>query len=306
MRRAIFSLYIDIPEDQLDKQPPYPGDDISKTIRTKELLASNYEFLKQRQERYAERCGVDYFLFEYDDQYNEYEFYFKTKYPFITAYNIVNFYKIQKLYDLAKTYDEILYLDFDVIPASANNFFECVDLSEGIAISDNFDDQRYLDSRNFKLDHLLRKSISMAQIDKTPSNRSPHAKYWNTLALNTLNCGDSSAHSFNTGIIGCTSKQLDQLAYWEDFNDLIIQMDDLINDDLFPDYVRKCFGYDNETIWGHKVMLNDVNTQELHNHWHFRLWKHEDIPDYVNLIHVIDKRFNFVKEWLIEHEKINL
>ena len=306
MKKVIYSLYIDIPEPELDYQQPYTGDTISKTIRTKELLHDNYEFLKERQQRYAQLCGVDYYLFEYNDQYQEYEYQFKVKYPFITTYNIVNFYKIQKLYDLSETYNEILYLDFDVVPASTNNFFEHVDLSKGIAISDNFEDKRFLKSRNFKLDHLLRKSMAMAERDKAPSNRSPHAKYWNTLALNTLNCGNSSAHSFNTGIIGCTSDQLKQLAYWEDFDDLILQMHDLINDDLFPDYVRKCFGYDNETVWGHKVMLNDVSTQELHDNWHFRLWDQTEMPEYVNLIHVIDKNFQFVKKWLIENEKINL
>lgn len=49
MKRVIFSLYIDIPEDELDEQPPYPGDDISKTLRTKYVLKENYNFLRDRQ-----------------------------------------------------------------------------------------------------------------------------------------------------------------------------------------------------------------------------------------------------------------
>ena len=49
-----------------------------------------------------------------------------------------------------------------------------------------------------------------------------------------------------------------------------------------------------------------MKTQELYKNWHFRMWKQNDIPDYVNFIHVIDKNFDKVKQWLIDHEKINL
>jgi hypothetical protein len=306
MKRVIFSLYIDIPEGELDAQPPYPNDDIPKTYRTKEVLKLNHYFLKKKHIEYADKIGVDYKLFEYDSEYKEYKNYFKKKYPFITTYNIINFYKIQKLYDLAEQYDEILYLDFDVVPVTALNFFESIDFSRGIAISDNFESREYSDRKNFTLDYLIRKSVIMNEQGQVPSNRSPNAKYWNTLALNYINFGSTSSRSYNTGIIGCTSDQLDELSYWENFDNVIEQMKELIEDEFFPDHIRKCFGYDNETIWGHKVELNNVKTQELYKNWHFRMWKQNDIPDYVNFIHVIDKNFDKVKQWLIDREKINL
>ena len=77
MKRVIFSLYIDIPENDLDYQPPYPDDDIPKTLRTKYALKDNYDFLKQRQQEYASKIGVDYILYEYDDEYKEYVSFFK-------------------------------------------------------------------------------------------------------------------------------------------------------------------------------------------------------------------------------------
>ena len=65
MKRVIYSLYIDIPSDELDYQPPYPGDTITKTERTKIRMAENYSFLKESQIEYAKKCKVDYVLYEY-------------------------------------------------------------------------------------------------------------------------------------------------------------------------------------------------------------------------------------------------
>ena len=46
------------------------------------------------------------------------------------TYEIVNFYKIYLLDKLAEEYDEILYLDFDAIPVTNDNFFEYWDLTK--------------------------------------------------------------------------------------------------------------------------------------------------------------------------------
>ena len=170
MSRVIFSLYIDIPEIELDSQPPYPGEEISKTIRTKQVFQDNYDFLKTRQSLYAEKCKTDYILYEYDQEYIDYKNTFNKKYPFITTYNIVNFYKIKKLYDLSEIYDEILYLDFDVVPATSLNFFDSIDFSKGTAISDNFESREYFDRKNFTLDYLIRKSVIMNEQGQVPSN----------------------------------------------------------------------------------------------------------------------------------------
>ena len=76
-------------------------------------------------------------MFEYDLRYQKFELEIKRHYPFITTYNIVNFYKLKLLYELSKTYDEILYLDFDVVCLTKDNFFDNWDLDKGIAVFDN-------------------------------------------------------------------------------------------------------------------------------------------------------------------------
>ena len=65
--RIIYSLYIDIPEDELDNQIPHADSVISKTLHTKQEFRNNYEFLKSMHEKYANKIGVEYRLYEYDE-----------------------------------------------------------------------------------------------------------------------------------------------------------------------------------------------------------------------------------------------
>ena len=76
MTRAIYSLYIDIPEDELDYQPPHYGSDISKTLHTKIQFKKNYSWLKHMQEKYANALNIEYKLFEYDKKYKDYHLWF--------------------------------------------------------------------------------------------------------------------------------------------------------------------------------------------------------------------------------------
>ena len=310
MKRVIFSLYIDIPKNDLDYQAPYPNDDIPKTLRTKYAFRDNYDFLKQRQQEYASKIGVDYILYEYNDEYKSYLEMFLKKYPFITAYNVVNFYKIQKLCDLSEKYDELLYLDFDVIPTNTNNFFENFDLNKGIAIENNFKDRELELDFNDLMYYHLKKSIKYKDIKKSEdsgkSNRSPESKYWNAMALNIEKCGVTRSSSYNTGIIGASSSDVKKLNYWEDFSELLDFMTELKDDEMWPEQLRRYFGWDNETIWGHRVELNSVNTQELGESWHFRFWRDYHIPQTINFIHALNKDFDYIKKWLKENDKNNL
>ena len=88
MNNIIFSLYIDIPESELDYQPPHYGSKISKTLHTKQQLKKYYNWLKEMQVKYAKTIGVDYKLFENDDEYKSNHKGFKENNPQITSYII--------------------------------------------------------------------------------------------------------------------------------------------------------------------------------------------------------------------------
>ena len=98
-------------------------------------LKKHYDKLIDVKRDYAKSIGCDFRMFEYDDQYIKFYNFYKKNYPFITTYNIINEYKIMLLYEMAEKYDEILYLDFDTIPITKENFFDVWDLNKGIAIA---------------------------------------------------------------------------------------------------------------------------------------------------------------------------
>lgn len=297
MSRVIFSLYIDIPEEELDDQPAHWGSDIPKTLHTKLEFKKHYDWLLESQRCYANYINVEYKHYIYDKAYIEYKEWFNKNYPEITSYNIVNFYKIKLMHDLAKEYDEILYLDLDVIPVTNENFFEVWDLSKGIAImSGTAESQKSIDTDTRELLYLKY---------RTNSVRSPIAKYWNTRAMLTERGFDSlDCTVFNTGIVGITKEKLNQLDYFVDFRDTIDYMKYLRNEEgFYPEHIQALFGYDNETIWGYKTLSKKLQWQLLGPEWHHFMDKWNYITRSSKFVHCINKDFNYVKDW---YEKNNI
>lgn len=283
MKKVIYSLYIDIPDDELDYQPSFMWDNISKTNRTKELFKKHYHKLLEVKKQYSKNINVDFKMYENDDQYKEYHKFFKENYPEITTYNIINFYKIHLLYELSKKYDEILYLDFDVVPVTKESFFDVWDLTKGICVLNN---NNSVNKKNRKIHQIKNQSV-----------RSPTAKYFNAQAM-LIETGHSPANDvINTGIIGINKEHLNQLGYFNDFKSDLKLMGDLKNNneyDLFPKNIVDIFGYDNETLFSYKIKTNDVKVQWLDNKWHNFYDIEYYIPKDTKLVHVINKRFDFV------------
>lgn len=277
----------------MDWQPPFHGEEEPKTFKTKRLMKEYADWLKSMHIQYAEACGIEYRLYEYDSDYIEYKKMFNEKYPMITSYNIVNFYKIHLMYELAKEFDEILYLDFDVVPLSNRNFFDHWNLSKGISILTN---RRLIDTT---LHRLVVEKHNVEKFGKKISNRSPTAKYWNARAM-LLESNMSGANDvYNTGIVGVTSKHLEQLDYWGDFESILNMMTELRYDEfsMWPTHIQEIFGWDNETIWSYKMSMNNLDKQWLSEDWHHFMDKWSYIPEGTNFVHVINKEFSYVKDW---------
>jgi len=289
MNKAIYSLYIDIPEHELDNQKPYFWDYISKSQRTKLVFKENYKKLLDVKNTYSQQIGVDFHMFEYDENYKQYEQFFKTKYPQITTYNIVNFYKIHLLYNLANQYDQILYLDFDVIPVTKESFFDVWDFSKGICLYNNNDN---VNRRKLPV-HMLQNSV-----------RSPTAKYYNAQAMLHHQGFSGQNDVINTGIVGVSNQHLADLKYFDNFEQTLDLMSELRQGDgMYPPNVVNMFGYDNETIMSYKIKTNNVPVQWLDTYWHHFYDVEMYIPNGVKMIHAINKRFDFVWRY---YEKNNL
>lgn len=298
MKRTIYTLYIDIPEEDLDLRDDVPNNhvygfknELTRNQRTKLQFQTHAPRLQKSKVKYADEIGVDYHFFGYDDEYKAYHKMFLEKYPEITHYNIVNFYKIHLLYKLAEDYDEVLYLDFDVIPMTNESFFDAWDLQKGIAILHN----------NDKVNPENR-----ALFDLGGTIRSPAAKYFNCKAMLMHRGFTTDNNVINTGIIGATKEHLKQLDYWGNFKENLDLMSFLVKDredTMFPENLLKMFGWDNETLFSYKLRENDVPIQWLDTEWHHFYDMQLFIPPEVNLLHAINKKFDMV--WRA-YEKRNL
>ena len=271
MKRVIYSLYIDVPENEF-------VDNIETNLNTKKQFKDNYIKLLANKQWYANQLNVDFKIFEYED-YKEYHNYFKNKYPFITTYNIINFYKLHLLYELSKSYDEILYLDFDVVCLTNDNFFETWNLSKGICVFDNSN---------------IVKTIE-AVTERSQTIRSPTSKYYNTQAMLIEKDLNPQNKVVNTGIIGANKEHINQLKYFENFDDNLNIMTQLkSNYDIFPKKIVDFFGYDNETLFSVKLNEHKVPVQWLDNQWHYFFDTQGFIPKDIKFVHTINKKFDVV------------
>ena len=305
MQRVVYSLYIDIPKEEIDifdKNLLKKGD-TPININTKNKFKIHYGDLCASKEYYAKQIGADFKMFEYGPDYIVYANQLKEKYPYLTTYNIINFYKIHLMYELGRYYDEILYLDFDVIPIQNINFFEHWDLTKGIAVLNNNDRRLPIESVT----------------DTSQTIRSPSSKYFNAQAMLFEKNMSTENDVINTGIVGINKDHLNKLDYFRQFEDNLTLMkhlkiqtrEEVIIDDetgetnikkhndkyvtnIFPDKVRQYFGWDNETLFSVKLKENKVPVQWLDDKWHYFLYNQGFIPKETILCHAINKDFDLV------------
>tara|TARA_Y100001937_G_scaffold5929_1_gene7896 strand:- start:3562 stop:4449 length:888 start_codon:yes stop_codon:yes gene_type:complete len=295
MSRVIYSLYIDISEDDLDffDKNIIKKDQTPTNINTKNQFKEHYSKIIDNKKRYADNIGVDFHLHENDKDFKYYVEYFKTHFPFITMYNIVNFYKLELMNNYLADHDEVLYLDFDAMPVTKDNFFEVWDLSNGIAVYNN--------NKNIRPTHM---PLDMVR----GTIRSPSAKYFNAMAMLEENNMSPQCDVINTGIIGSNKEHWKKLDYWGGLVSLFdlmhyLRSDTYAKDSMYPKNITDTFGYDNETIFSYKLKENDVPVQWLNSQWHYFYDTELHIPKETKIVHAINKEFDYV--WRFE-KKINL
>jgi len=280
MRKLIYSMYIHIPDHMIEREHSDCEITKDKTRETTNKMLQNYHYLKKKQQEYAEKCGADYILYEWDDDYEWFRKEFFISKEYITMYNIINFYKIFLLYQ-HWDYDKILYLDFDVLPTTDKNVFDELDFDSGILCRVNHEGQ-----------------YSVKDME-THTIRSPRAKWWNTRELLLDEGFDGENDVYNTGIVGATRKHLEKLSYFKDFEASLEMMHEKATDEMYPNKIRSMFGYDNETLFSYLMQVNDVKLNDIPEDWHFVMnHKFSFIPERANLVHVINKDFEYAKDYI--------
>ena len=280
MNRVIYSLYIDVPEKEHFGNSSFKGDTAARGLKTRNAFKEHYQRLIDSKKKYADRIGASFHMYEYDKDYKTFSDNLLKDFPFLTGYEIVNFYKIHLLYVLAKKYEEILYLDFDAIPVTTDNFFEAWDLTKGICVYNN---NAMINKMNMTIDKIAH------------GIRSPTSKYYNAQAMLMEKNLSPINKVINTGIIGANKEHIDKLKYFDNFDNDIETMKNLTtNYDVFPKKIVDFFGYDNETLFSVKLNEHNVPVQWLDNQWHYFFDKTQFIPKGTKLIHTINKRFDIV------------
>ena len=280
MRKLIYSMYIHIPDFVIDREHSDCEITKEKTRETSDKMLQNYHYLKKKQQEYAEKCGADYILYEWDDDYEWFRKEFFISKEYITMYNIINFYKIFLLYQ-HWDYDKILYLDFDVLPTTDKNVFDELDFDSGILCRVNHEGQ-----------------YSVKDME-THTIRSPRAKWWNTRELLLDEGFDGENDVYNTGIVGATRKHLEKLSYFKDFEASLEMMHEKATDEMYPNKIRSMFGYDNETLFSYLMQVNDVKLNDIPEDWHFVMnHKFSFILENTNLVHAINKDFEYAKDYI--------
>jgi hypothetical protein len=87
--------------------------------------------------------------------------------------------------------------------------------------------------------------------------------------LNEYGC-DPENFVFNTGIVGATRAVMEKIDYFSDIDQTIELMKEVKQHSMYPENIRKSFGFDNETIFSYKVKKNNVDTHYLNQRWHFK------------------------------------
>ena len=293
-KRVIYSIFVKIPKEEHFKGSHHKNDSQIRAEKTISGFDKHYDRLLENKRSYAKEIGVPFKMFTYDKQYQDYQKMFKKDYPEISEYNIVNFYKIHLLYELAKKYDEILYLDFDVVTLTKDNFFEENDLSKGIYVLDNNKSVNKMRVAIDKINHGI---------------RSPSAKYYNCQAMLIHEGYGPYNDVINTGIVGASSDNLKKLDYFGEFKQTLNLMSKLKKDgfDFFPPNITRMFGHDNETIFSYKIQKSGVNIEWFNDVWHYFYDKDPVfgmyIPDRCKFCHVVNKDFDYA--WR-KYEKNNL
>jgi hypothetical protein len=252
--KAVFSIHININDENLDQPGNYEGDTINKSKRTQiELEKYKNQLIRNKQE-YCKAINATFLLYERNEQYED----FLKRFPDLSEYDVVNLYKIYLLDELTTQYDMVLYLDFDVYCRTNVDFFNYIPVESHIAC-------QYSTKSNLDIDDSIEYFRNYCH-----DFRSPHSKYWNAHALLTEEGYDGENVVFNTGIIGATRAVMEKLDYFSDIDEVIETMKQLKQDSIYPENISSQFGYDNETIFSYKVKKNNVPVHQLSQKWHHK------------------------------------
>lgn len=254
MKRIIFSIYT----DDVDTHT-------SVTDYKRNQFKVYKHLLEQRHKQYAKCCNADYELFAVDE----------------TDYDKIQFFKLLKAEELTQYYDEVLYLDFDVIPMSTNNFFERFDL-----------DKLCVYSIPVKLST---KVIEWRNQDQTWHTMDMYSKCCVKNSMLLLNDVVGKMECFNTGVYGVNKQSAEQLNFSGNLEYCHRVFEEAKLDNVYPEVMNKVWRPNNEVYSSFLVELNNIEVTNIGIPWNFILDHANKTPSSASyLIHCVNKDFSIL------------
>ena len=85
---------------------------------------------------------------------------------------------------------------------------------------------------------------------------------------------------------------INQLNYFGNFDETLKLMSFVKNDknSIYPHNIKRVFGYDNETVFAYRRVVNEIEIDYITDDWHWRvdtdIWKED-----AKMFHVMNKKF---------------
>jgi len=231
------------------------------------LFGEYHQRLLDNKRDYAKSVNADFVFFDDIGEVDE----FSEKFRDENRYVAINNYKLWILESFAADYDEILYLDFDVVVNTDENFFDAFDLSDGVVIEGGSTESWFSHSSDFVHTH---KSHSTKTI----------------ISKEILGGVDSKI--INTGVVGCSRADALKLNFRAELPGIIEKIEAFVPDDEWVGLITP----NNEAIFGYLLEKNQVAHQDARE-WHDIRDSNPSPAPLGKFVHYVNKCFwNFFKD----------
>ena len=256
MKRVIYSMY----------QPNIPKVGFSVDNYKQDQFEKYKDRLIKCKQEYADLCDADFFM----------------HFPELSDYTALQYEKIRLLEEYAESYDEVLYLDFDVIPAhSSRNMFECVDLSK-------------INMHPFKRE-IKPYQLRTALTDKNVEYFDDQTMFVKICAKKTmLMLEDVSSNDlcYNTGVICAGSEVIKSIKFIDKLDEMKELLDESKEDSLYPETITKHFSYNNEVFMSYIIERYNIPHVNLAMNWNYIIDDRMELSfGGYDLLHMVSKNF---------------
>ena len=253
MKNLIFSIYAPIQDSTIRLQTFFDNDAMSKSQRTHEQFEKYKNELIEVKKSYAKLCGADFILVDWID-----------KHFFDDEFDSINFYKHHLIEKFCNDYDNILYMDFDVIPNTAQSFFEKHDM--------NVINVHAVDATKQNTWHKNAKHSNKDYRDVMNKHFDRYHMYCKAKCkLAMLSVGDVMSqdhHVANTGIIGGSSQALSKVQITKRLPHCVDALQQAVQENMFGSSVTQYYFANNETFYSYILDKYQIAWHNITADWH--------------------------------------